>query len=426
MNKDGKLMCLASERPMVPTCVMTMAEYGLLKDAVLRYPTTSRDLAELVQSYNPSAASYLSPAPRWLKLHAPACCVAPDAHDFLLEVAGPLDDGHKVSQLVLSHLGRGGVSVLVGCETGYSLEDFVQESTRSVVRRLGLFDIGMGVQCMLDATGHPQEAKLTAGKGLQALLRRTEGNQGAVKLRGFPTECLPGNVTCEMTNPIAVASLQTGFGPLLVSAIDRVDILRKTLVTPSYPGFMSFAVSSYLPTSAVVGSVLDTECHMQMSDAVNFCTAAVGSEDPEWTTYLPRALDSLARSSTGLAFAFGVDHAKEVGGAHLNLQLPHHVFRQAAGTAVLIPVGSVHKVSHPSCGASLKLARDFQSPQSLATYLRRDQLRVELLRERLAGKAYISRHDSSLFAHPYVDNSLSRNVVVGSCFIALLSTSLHC
>jgi hypothetical protein len=408
---------------MVPTCAMTMAEYGVLKDAVLRYPTNPNDIAELLQSYDPASVCYLSPAPRWLKLHAPACCVTPDPQDFLLEVIGPLDDSDKVMQL-MTHLGKGGVSVLVGCETGYSLKDFVEESTQSVVR-LGLFDVGMGVQCLLDADGNPLEPKLTAGKGLHTLLHLTkeQSYQGAIKLRGFPTECLPGAVTCEMTNPAAAASLQTGFGPLL-SAIDRVDILRKTLVTPSYPGFMSFAVSSCLATSADVGSMLDTTCHMQMSDAVNFCTYTKG-ENPKWTTYLPRALDSLACSSTGLSFAFGVGPAEEVLEPGVDLQLPHHVFEQAAGTAVLIPVGSVHKVSHPSYGTSLKLARDFQSPQSLAMYLRRDQCRVALLRNMLGGKAYISRQDNSMFAHPYVDNSLSRNVVVGSCFIALLSTALN-
>jgi hypothetical protein len=407
---------------MVPTCVMTMAEYQLLKDAVMRYPTDPGDVAVLRICYSPSSISYLSPTTHWLKLHAPADCAAPAPQDFLLEVAGPLDDDEKVSQL-MTHLGWGGVSIVVGCEVGYDMEDFVEESTRSVVR-LGLFDVGMGVQCVLDAEGQPQEAKLTAGKGLCALVRHTGHVMGAVKLRGFPTECLPGTVTCEMTNPAAIASLQAGFGPLL-NAIGRVDILRKTLVTPSYPGFMSFAVSSDLPPYADVGSVLDTGCHMQMSDAVNFCTYAQGGH-PEWTTYLPRALDSLACSSTGLAFAFGVASATEGVQSHLDLQLPRHVFQQAAGTAVLIPVGSIHKVSHPSSGASLKLARDFQSPQSLGTYLRRDQHRVDLLRGKSAGTAYISRQDATLFAHPYVDNSLPRNVVVGSCFIAMLSTYLSC
>jgi hypothetical protein len=71
----------------------------------------------------------------------------------------------------------------------------VAESTRSTAT-LGLFDVGMGVQTLLDADGQPIVPKLTASKGLHALLHHTD-NDGAIKLRGFPSECFERTVKFE-------------------------------------------------------------------------------------------------------------------------------------------------------------------------------------------------------------------------------------
>jgi hypothetical protein len=103
---------------MVPTCVMSMDEYQLLKDSVFRYPYNPDCNPELIELYSSTPSpSYASPLPPWIELHAPLFCASPSPHDFLLKVAGPLDDLGKVSWL-LTHLGGGGVSLLTGCGVG--------------------------------------------------------------------------------------------------------------------------------------------------------------------------------------------------------------------------------------------------------------------------------------------------------------------
>jgi hypothetical protein len=264
-------------------------------------------------------------------------------------------------------------------------------------------------------------------QGLQYLKHFCNTLPGAIKIKAFPTECFQADITASTTNPAAIRAFQDSLSPLL-NLIANGDIIRRTMITPSFPGDMLFAVSSSLPVLPTgTANALDTASHMQMSQAVNFNLDSSG-DDPEWIAHLPSDLHRLITSGKGMHLAFGLPHdhshlpAVEVAARSF---LPYHRIRQPPGHAVLVPVGAVHSVSHPCNGYSLKIARDFQLVQGLGAYLQRDSARAKLTHALLAGMdvPFLSRSNPR-FSYPYMDNSLSKCVVVGATLHAAMTTKL--
>jgi hypothetical protein len=421
MMVNSTIKCPSCTATMVPTSGLLQPEYNALVTSASMHGRPWQQYRQMVEDTWPrnTGGPINFDECTWIVPQNSMSVPTIDNGDYLLKIDKPLTLAK--AKLALDHLGDGGTVLVQGNEHDYDINTFVKDCINAAA------DNGMAFEqvtpdCTLNGKGKRTKTNHTPITAMRAI-RQHVSEPGAIALKGYPEECLGDNIELNIHDacPSATKAVHEMFGPLLAE-IDRLDILGCALCTPSYPGWLAYLVSSCTTTQSGVYGDLDTVNHTDMSDAINANLVSLG-RNPLWRVLPARFLGRLCDLQHGAAYAMGLRKTERIDQIAKRLGVPYHEFEQPQGYAVLLPVGSVHAVHHHAKSSSVKLARDFQLAQSVDSYIARNTARRNLVLQTHKGK-FISKA-SPHHRQPYVDNSLSTNVVMGAFLHALLTTAMQ-
>jgi hypothetical protein len=407
---------------MVPTSGLLQPEYAALVKATGLHKRPWEHYRQSIEDHWPRASdSDAVPSSEYVYIPPVNATSVPtlDTGDYVLKIYKPLT--RAKAMLALNHVGDGGTVLVQGNDCDYDLDTFVSDCIDAAAASGRTFD-KITPDCTLNGKGKKTQTTHTTVTAMRALLHHVS-EPGAIALKGYPDEFAEDDVETNIRAacPSAIKAVHEMFGPL-IAEIDRLDILGRALSPPTYPGWLAYLVSSCTATQPGAYWDLDTKNHTDMSDAISANLVSKGF-NPLWRLLPPRYLGRLCGEYKDTAYAMGERKTERIDKVAKRMGVPYHEFEQPQGYAVLIPVGAVHAVHHRAKSSSVKLARDFQLSQSAEAYLARDAARRNLVLQKHKGKFISSR--SPQHRYPFVDSSLSTNVVVGAFWHALLATAMQ-
>jgi hypothetical protein len=429
--------CRCCKAVLEPTCGLLMPEYSFLRLGVSMYENPwdtakefwldfSDPLKKLPMPRKSTENITLEDPQNWPKgVRVPNECK-------LMRITGELTE--STATLAVDHMSRGG-PVLVQGNMPLERVDVsrVLRDMSDSAYALGLHDQKIELQShVFGQSGGNNGRCLVSPQLAFNLLEKYIDADGAVKLKGYPTDIADTTLTAKEACPVAYNTTVIGYGPLM-DAISKVDVMGKCMIdTPSLTGCQMFVHSANLQSDEEYPVELNTAPHTDLVPAVNFHIASKPhTKQPMWCALSQSAFEPLTRDTNGKMFALGLCDKlpgewkciKEV--AH-RLGLPYHEFEQPPGYAVLIPAAVVHSVKHPKVSASVKMAMDFMPAATFEHVEMRSKARRELALDKAmrAPRQYISRNDA-VYCSPYVDECLTSSVAVGTFLHSLFTTGVH-